>query len=156
MTTDAFLPHDMAKLIAKVKIEERHPGLQLDRLSVAGDQTEQRDALLQVCRTKGEQGLLDMLTERRRRIAKANQVALLTCKTTTPLTLHLARAATLENAGLCLHPVYGVVYLSGTGLKGMAHAYACEAWLPTRTENGAAAWAEICQVFGMGAIAVVA
>ena len=34
------------------------------------------------------------------------------------LTLHLARASALENAGLCLHPLYGFTYLPGTGLKG--------------------------------------
>src|SRR5436305_1951744 len=52
------------------------------------------------------------------------------CVTTGPLTLHLARASALENAGICLHPVYGFAYLPGSGLKGMAHAYACEVWLP--------------------------
>ena len=36
-----------------------------------------------------------------------------------PLTLHLARASALENAGICLHPLFGFVYLPGTGLKGM-------------------------------------
>ena len=41
-----------------------------------------------------------------------------------PLTLHLARASALENAGICLHPLFGFVYLPGTGLKGMARAYA--------------------------------
>ena len=40
------------------------------------------------------------------------------------LTMHLARAGALENAGICLHPVYGFAYLPGSGLKGMARAYA--------------------------------
>ena len=37
-----------------------------------------------------------------------------------PLTLHLARASALENAGICLHSLYGFTYLPGSGLKGMA------------------------------------
>jgi CRISPR-associated protein Cmr6 len=44
--------------------------------------------------------------------------------TAAPLTLHLSRASALENAGICLHPLYGFVYLPGSGLKGMAGAYA--------------------------------
>jgi CRISPR-associated protein Cmr6 len=41
-----------------------------------------------------------------------------------PLTLHLARASALENAGICLHPIYGFTYLPGSGLKGLARAFA--------------------------------
>lgn len=62
------------------------------------------------------------------------------CTTTGPLTLHLARASALENAGICLHPLYGFVYLPGTGLKGMARAYA-ETVAQARDE-------EIAAVFG--------
>jgi CRISPR-associated protein Cmr6 len=40
------------------------------------------------------------------------------------LALHLSRASGLENASCCLHPLYGFAYLPGTGLKGLAHAYA--------------------------------
>src|SRR5262249_35456855 len=46
------------------------------------------------------------------------------CVTSGPLTLHLARASALESAGICLHPVYGFPYLPGSGLKGLARAYA--------------------------------
>ena len=69
------------------------------------------------------------------------------CVTTGPLTLHLARASALENCGICLHPLYGFVFLPGSGLKGMAHAFACECWLPAQPDK-VAAWQEICQVFG--------
>src|ERR1051325_893624 len=44
--------------------------------------------------------------------------------TSGPLTSHLSRASALENAGLCLHPIYGFAYLPGTGLKGLARSYA--------------------------------
>lgn len=57
-----------------------------------------------------------------------------------PLTLHLARASALENAGLCLHRVYGFAYIPGTGLKGMARSYA-------ETVAGADR-AEVAAVFG--------
>jgi CRISPR-associated protein Cmr6 len=54
------------------------------------------------------------------------------CTTVSPLALHLARSSALENAGLCLHPLYGFAYLPGSGLKGMARAYAETIWLPTQ------------------------
>ncbi len=56
-----------------------------------------------------------------------------------PLTLHLARASALENAGLCLHPIYGFAFLPGTGLKGLARAYAETVWLPSQTDPAEAA-----------------
>jgi len=45
-------------------------------------------------------------------------------QTKAPLALHLSRATAFENAGLCLHPLYGFAYLPGSGLKGMARAFA--------------------------------
>lgn len=64
-----------------------------------------------------------------------------------PLTLHLSRGSALENAGICLHPLYGFVYLPGTGLKGLAHSFACEVWLPSRP-NAQEAFDTVCRVFG--------
>lgn len=64
-----------------------------------------------------------------------------------PLTLHLSRGSALENAGICLHPLYGFVYLPGTGLKGLAHSFACEVWLPAQPD-AQRAFGTICQVFG--------
>lgn len=40
------------------------------------------------------------------------------------LAMHLSRATAVENASLCLHPVYGFPYLPGTGLKGLASTWA--------------------------------
>jgi CRISPR-associated protein Cmr6 len=84
------------------------------------------------------------------------------CKTTGPLTLHLARASALENAGICLHPLYGFTYFPGSGLKGMARAFAETVWFPAQFAAGGdgqpvgaaeeqkatEAWAKIEQVFG--------
>jgi CRISPR-associated protein Cmr6 len=69
------------------------------------------------------------------------------CTTTGPLTLHLARASALENAGICLHPLYGFAYLPGSGLKGMARAYSETVWLPAQP-NQKQAWRQIEDVFG--------
>jgi CRISPR-associated protein Cmr6 len=53
----------------------------------------------------------------------------------------------MENAGICLHPVYGFAYLPGTGLKGMARAYAETVWLPAQADP-CVAWQIIENVFG--------
>lgn len=58
------------------------------------------------------------------------------CQTIGPLTLHLARASALENAGLALHPLYGFACLPGSGLKGLARAWAETVWLPTQFKAG--------------------
>ncbi|MDZ7816534.1 MAG: type III-B CRISPR module RAMP protein Cmr6 [Planctomycetota bacterium] len=42
----------------------------------------------------------------------------------TPMALHLSRSNGLENAGICMHPTYCVPFLPGSGLKGLARAYA--------------------------------
>ncbi len=53
----------------------------------------------------------------------------------------------LENAGICLHPIHGFPYLPGTGLKGLARAYAETVWKPAQADANAAQ-AEIERVFG--------
>lgn len=70
------------------------------------------------------------------------------CTTTGPLTLHLARASALENAGICLHHIYGFAYLPGSGLKGMARAYAQKVWLPAVKSGKPDAEQKILDVFG--------
>jgi len=40
------------------------------------------------------------------------------------LAAHLARASTVQNASLSLHPLFGFAYLPGEGLKGLARAWA--------------------------------
>lgn len=40
------------------------------------------------------------------------------------LAIHLSRPSPLENAALCLHPIHGFPVLPGTGLKGLARAWA--------------------------------
>lgn len=119
------VPERTAALVQRVGIRNRHAGLQLDKFSVVGDQTKQKEALGNVCAAHGDHALLVVLTQRWRASWSALPGASSFCGATkAPLTLHLARASALENAGICLHPIYGFAYLPGSGLKGMARAYA--------------------------------
>jgi len=142
------LPQSTVRLINGATNNHRHPGLQLDKFSIPGDQQAQKAALEEVCLIPGDSSLFASLAERRRRTLKSLPGAIeFRCTTAGPLTLHLSRASALENAGICLHPLYGFVYLPGSGLKGMARAYAETVWLPTQTDPQQA-WRNIEDVFG--------
>jgi CRISPR-associated protein Cmr6 len=69
--------------------------------------------------------------------------------TSDSLALHLARASILENASICLHPIYGFPYLPGTGLKGLARAWAETVWADSQPD-AQKAWDRIHAVFGVG------
>jgi CRISPR-associated protein Cmr6 len=111
-----------------------HPGLVLDKFALSWDdagatrglsERVQKPTVEQVVRLSAAPppGLpFDDLVRRWER-ATAGAVAF-TGTTAGPLTLHLARASALENAGICLHPLYGFTYLPGSGLKGLARAFA--------------------------------
>ncbi len=143
------LPRSTADLVLKrTRVEERHPGLQLDKyLTSIGSQEAQKRSLLDVCRAARDQDLLAMLFDRRKRVLQVLSAVEWPCTTAGPLTLHLARASALENAGICLHPVYGFVFLPGSGLKGMARAFAETHWLPAQSDEDAAC-SRILEVFG--------
>jgi CRISPR-associated protein Cmr6 len=129
-------------------VPQRHHGLQLDRFHVpCRDQEQQREVLAEVVTIPGSQPLLDEVGGRWREGLKQLGAVLWERTTGGPLTLHLARASALENAGLCLHPIYGFAYLPGTGLKGLARAYAETVWLPGQP-NQRSAWRDIEDVFG--------
>jgi CRISPR-associated protein Cmr6 len=162
---DAYmlLPGTTSELIARVPITGRHAGLQLDKfVSRTLDQDGQQRSLADVCQAAGDGDFLKMLLHRRDAYLNSLGAVRWRCATTGPLTLHRSRASALENAGICLHPVYGFVYLPGTGLKGMARAYAETVWLPAQYQLDAtgqpadaaerakalAAWQTIEAVFG--------
>lgn len=148
MAFDLALPKSTVALIRKLPLTSRHPGLQLDKLIVPGDQEEQKKALAQVIQTTGDVALLNDLWKRRRAMLNGLPgIRWWHCQTTGPFTLHLARASALENAGICLHPLYGFVYMPGSGLKGLARAYAETLWFPTQADPHAA-WRTIEDVFG--------
>lgn len=142
------LPQSTVSLINSAADDHRHPGLQLDKFSIPGDQQAQKAALDKVCGIPGDSALLASLRERRERaLGSLPGSNTFCCETIGPLTLHLSRASALENAGICLHPLYGFAYLPGSGLKGMARAYAETVWFPTQ-DNPQRAWQQIEDVFG--------
>ena len=108
---------------------------------------EQKQTLLQVVRTVGDNALLKALLQRRADDLDALDAILWTGATVSALTLHLSRASALENARICLHPLYGFSYLPGSGLKGVARAYAETVWL-TAQDHSVATWRAIETVFG--------
>ncbi len=119
------LPGSAQQLLAHLRLGERHPGLQLDKFSAGGVQKDnQSKALEAVVQTTGDPKLLTELHAQRERLLRALGATRFEATTAGPLTLHLSRASALENAGICLHPLHGFVYLPGSGLKGMARAWA--------------------------------
>ncbi len=129
-----------------------HPGLYLDKLvGVAPVNTEQQGKLLDevLKRTRTGQGEFGGLVSRRRSVLDALGAQTWTRTTAAPMSLHLSRANAFENAGICLHRTYGFAYIPGSGLKGMARAWAEAWWLPQQP-NKQDAWRRIEDVFGWG------
>ena len=63
--------------------------------------------------------------------------------------MHLSRSGTLENAGIALHPIYGFVYLPGSGIKGLTRAYAETVWAPEQPQpDEEKSWRQIEEAFG--------
>jgi CRISPR-associated protein Cmr6 len=148
MNHQLVLPQTTLQLINKVDLSQRHPGLQLDKFSIPGEQTAQKQALENVCNTGGDPNLFKTVSDRRQSLLRSLPgYCFFKATTVSPLSLHLARASALENAGLCLHPLYGFAYLPGSGLKGMARAYAETVWLPEQPDQKQA-WRQIEDVFG--------
>ncbi len=138
---------------------DTHPGLFLDKYAetylpdareVKFSEDVQKpvvDALTKMAKQPPNGLSMEQLLEQRMTSLSTINAHTWTATTVGPLTLHLARGSTLENAGICLHPMYGFVYLPGTGLKGMAHSYASEVWMATQDDK-TKAWNQICEVFG--------
>ncbi|MBC7821052.1 MAG: type III-B CRISPR module RAMP protein Cmr6 [Planctomycetaceae bacterium] len=139
-----------------------HPGLLLDKYTPAWSDViapeklsgeVQRPTVDEVVRLSFETppGLdWDGLQRRRRFVLDALRNTgriVIRAKTASPLTLHLSRASSLENAGICLHRTFGFAYLPGTGMKGMTRAYAETVWLHAQPDPKKA-WKQIEDVFG--------
>lgn len=126
--TTWVLPRLTQKVISDVRLEERHPVIQLDRLSIPGNQEKQRDELEKATSTWRSDTFLADLAERRTAVLNAlvppDRAEAWAQTTAGPMTLHLSRANVLENAGISLHAVYGFAFLPGSGLKGVARAAA--------------------------------
>lgn len=153
-----FLPLPMPTehlLRAAGRTPDRHAGLLLDKLGQFGGsasdparkQEDQKAILEQVAGLDGRGEALARSAATRQTLLEGTRARRWAASTLGPLTLHLSRATAHENAGICLHPVYGFVYLPGSGLKGAARAYAELAWLPQQPD-AAEAWKTIQRVFG--------
>ena len=127
--------------------QNRHPGLALDKFARSVDENGeppaklsqyiQRPTIDQVVRLTREfsASLYGRLLAKQRRLWETVRAVTFEGRTAGPLTLHLARASSLENAGIALHRIYGFPYLPAAGLKGLARAYAETVWFPTQFET---------------------
>jgi CRISPR-associated protein Cmr6 len=143
------LPKRVDELVRQVPKGQRHPGLSLDKhVDPPRDAKDQKPILEGVCSAFSDQGLLSALNDRRRR-ALADAI-IWNGKSGGPLTLHLSRATALENAGIALHPIYGFAYMPGSGLKGLARAWAERVWLEAPPQRDDREWAvkAIRETFG--------
>lgn len=139
-----------------------HPGLALDKYVQswsehlpAGDWSKrvQEPTITQLAllSRKPPEGLdFEWLLQRRQQTIRAcGNCREIGATTAGAMTLHLSRASALENAGICLHPIYGFVFLPGSSVKGMSRAWAETIWL--KNFNGEAeqqAKQQIHAVFG--------
>ncbi|WP_287788067.1 type III-B CRISPR module RAMP protein Cmr6 [Acidiphilium sp.] len=122
--TDLALPGQTSALFAKMQ-GGWHPALLLDKYTAPSGEKNgggQKEALEKILRAGEAPNFLETALCRQSRFLAGATV--LDLKTAGPLTLHLSRANALENVGLAFHPVYGFVYLPGSGLKGLARAWA--------------------------------
>ncbi|GIW97296.1 MAG: hypothetical protein KatS3mg111_0629 [Pirellulaceae bacterium] len=167
---DVPLPESVRRLVMK----NQHPGLALDKFATtvtrdfaAPEKLQEGVQKLTVNRVaqlanEYPRQLYQRLLARQRQAWDALRAVSFEATTVGPLTLHLSRASSLENAGIALHRVYGFPLLPGTGLKGMARAFAETVWFPTQfhrdaqgepvdaqeREKAQAAWRAIEAVFG--------
>lgn len=124
-----------------------HAGLLLDKYSFAADQETQKKEVTRVTQCTGTREAFDEALKRHQAMLQALHADTWQAATAGPLTLHLSRPSALENAGICLHPIYGFAYLPGSGLKGLARAYAETEWLPLQPDQDTA-WRQLEEVFG--------
>ncbi len=151
------IPNQTYSLVRELSNQSKmHAGLVLDKFSefpkegsgVQGKMMEfQRKALNRVCQLRGDGSLLERLYMRRKQMLTALGAHIIPMRNQGAFTLHLSHPGTWENAGIALHPIYGFVYLPGSGLKGLARAWAETVWAPAQSDKKAA-WHLIEEAFG--------
>ncbi|HOL62308.1 MAG TPA: hypothetical protein PK103_02950, partial [Elusimicrobiales bacterium] len=116
-----------AKLLPNVKTvlnqnqNTINPSLYLDKYTGYLEQSEVKNVLKNVTTLTNYQKNIDSLINS---LKKLPGTEIKTFECLTPFTIHLSRATVLENTGICFHPIYGFVYIPGSGIKGLARAYA--------------------------------
>jgi CRISPR-associated protein Cmr6 len=115
-----------------------HPGLALDKyaetmtrvgeeLNSTSKQENQIKVLknmVKISQGQEPQTAWQQFHARQRQVWQALGCQQLEMETISGLSLHLARASALENAGICLHNLYGFPIIPGSGLKGLVRAWA--------------------------------
>lgn len=138
------------------KTDKGHPGLILDKYAATWNNQDtsqgfgagQKQVLQDVVKhAETERPRFAIYLKTWNTCLKALDAKIFKATTRNPLTLHLSRASALENAGIYLHHVHGFPYLPGSGLKGLARAYALTRWLPAQKDPAAAAQ-RINDIFG--------
>lgn len=147
------LPRTTASLVAR-NLREANAGLLLQKYAATMHsqlkQEDQRAILAEIIRNARQvwdRMLWDRVLDRHRQFLREVGARSFTARLTSPLCLHLSTPISLENAGLALHPLWGVPYLPGTGLKGAARAFATRVWLPSQPDRRGA-FETIERVFG--------
>ncbi|MBF2052770.1 MAG: type III-B CRISPR module RAMP protein Cmr6 [Candidatus Sericytochromatia bacterium] len=119
-----------------------HPGLSLDKyaetLDRVGEETKaskegqkrQKEILQRMIKISGQaepQNAWQDFLKRQQKVWQTLACKSFEMETISGLSLHLARASALENAGICLHNLYGFPLIPGSGLKGLTRAWATQA-----------------------------
>jgi CRISPR-associated protein Cmr6 len=111
--------------ILRQNVAVDNAGLLLDKYHAdCPGQHEQKQELVKIAGLPPNPGELARRLSLRRAALEALGASRWVRATSGPLTLQLSRAGSFENAGICLHPIYGFVYLPGSGIKGMTRAFA--------------------------------
>ncbi|MBN1902663.1 type III-B CRISPR module RAMP protein Cmr6 [Candidatus Sumerlaeota bacterium] len=121
------------------KVSGNHPGLFIDKYAYVWHNQESMIYILnkvkkinniQQKKCKEYEVLLNRRRGYLNELNKKKTAQIWQQKISSPLLLHSSRTGTVENANLCFHPLYGFVYIPGSGIKGMTHAWAETVWLP--------------------------
>ena len=151
---DRTLLENVQRLFNKCP-KECNPSLLLDKFTRPCKSEEQKDEIKKVIDSSSQdlKEQFDQATKHRSDFLKSFKAQCWNRITTSPLALHLSRSTPLENAGLCLHRIYGFPYIPGSALKGMAHSYAVTIWLSTEAAGKndiekMRIWERIIKVFG--------
>ncbi|MCY4674685.1 MAG: type III-B CRISPR module RAMP protein Cmr6 [Bacteroidetes bacterium] len=150
-----FLPKTTQRLVRLdgdnpyFPLEQRQLGLHLDKFTriSEGNEKAKKEALDDVVQIEGSNELLKNLLARRTTVLEKREACRVEMKTAGPLTLHISRAGAWENAGICLHPVYGFAYIPGSGIKGLVRSWAETVWAQDQ-ENKETTWNRIDDLFG--------
>ncbi len=125
-TDDLKLPQTTIEIVGRTDAYQVNPGLLMDKLTpcVVGMGDEARQRLRCVCKAAEASRMPEEARQRRAAMLEGLGALRWTAETAAPMALHLSRATIVENAAICMHPVFGFVYLPGSGIKGLARAFA--------------------------------